>query len=650
MDKLQAALEYASWGWHVLPVMPNGKIPAISKERGGNGVHDATTDETQIMRWWAENPSYNIGIAAGQKSGIIVFDIDPRNGGEYSWDQFLADNGRDPIRDALLQLTAGGGKHFIAAYDSRVGSTKLDAGIDVLSDGKYFLAYPSEILGNKYQWDDSPFEDSTCDSVPFQIPERWISVLSDRKKVADLSIKTGGAIIEGNRNVGLTSLAGSMRHLGMQQAEILAALQIANETRISPPLPQHELKTIVQSVCRYEAGEDVAAAVAKGKDVADVILANAEKKNRTDYFLTCASNLMGQPSPIPWIVKHHIPAGATGAIYGESGVGKTFAAIDMACSVASGRYWAGIKTKTGIVVYLAGEGNYGLRQRIAAWAQHNQVSKLDNLFVSNKAIDIDSPGANAEILKAIMEACPDQQISMIVIDTLNRHMGGDENSAKDFKTLISACDVVSLSTGATTLFVHHTGHGENARNRMRGSSAMKASLDFMVFVAGDNDRLKVSWEKMKDSRTPDKLCFKFEDVDLGWVDEDGEPEPPAAVIVRIESDGDDEKDERFQNLDPETQRAFHVVQNAWLNNPVTTLIPGHLGNYPLITKEAIRLELEKKSLSERTIANNLTPSRKGSIINRLVEGEIMRQYQNGWIVISELHRSGMFLLKEKDPV
>jgi len=91
--KAEAAIIYASWGWHVLPVVPNGKVPATQ-----HGVKDATTDPEQIVRWWAQNPDFNIGIAAGERSGIIIFDVDPRNGGDDSWAKWLDENGRVPRR------------------------------------------------------------------------------------------------------------------------------------------------------------------------------------------------------------------------------------------------------------------------------------------------------------------------------------------------------------------------------------------------------------------------------------------------------------------------------------------------------------------------------------------------------------------------
>ena len=43
LTKAEAALTYASWGWHVIPVVPNGKIPATQ-----HGVKDATTDPEQL--------------------------------------------------------------------------------------------------------------------------------------------------------------------------------------------------------------------------------------------------------------------------------------------------------------------------------------------------------------------------------------------------------------------------------------------------------------------------------------------------------------------------------------------------------------------------------------------------------------------------
>src|SRR5438034_6563065 len=71
---IQAALHYAQNGWLVFPL--HNKIPF----KDSQGYKDATTDEKQIQSWWTLHPTANIGLATGEKSGVIVLDIDPPEG------------------------------------------------------------------------------------------------------------------------------------------------------------------------------------------------------------------------------------------------------------------------------------------------------------------------------------------------------------------------------------------------------------------------------------------------------------------------------------------------------------------------------------------------------------------------------------------
>lgn len=67
----------------------------------------------------------------------------------------------------------------------------------------------------------------------------------------------GGPIPESGRNNTLTSLAGSMRQKGMDEASILAALKSENLARCAPPLDESEVEGIVASIMRYPAGSSV---------------------------------------------------------------------------------------------------------------------------------------------------------------------------------------------------------------------------------------------------------------------------------------------------------------------------------------------------------------------------------------------------------
>ena len=90
-DLLSAALDYAGRGFAVFPLAVGEKIPLISKEAGGHGVHDATTDAAQIRAWWTAAPNANIGVAAG-RSGLLLVDVDAKDGrdGFTSWEVLRA--------------------------------------------------------------------------------------------------------------------------------------------------------------------------------------------------------------------------------------------------------------------------------------------------------------------------------------------------------------------------------------------------------------------------------------------------------------------------------------------------------------------------------------------------------------------------------
>jgi KaiC/GvpD/RAD55 family RecA-like ATPase len=604
---LEVALTYASWGWKVIPVVPNGKIPATA-----HGVKDATDDPDKITDWWTRNPNMNIGVAAGETSGIIVYDIDPRNGGDNSWEIWLENNGGVP--DGVMALTAGGGQHYIAEYEQGVRSCKLKQGIDLLSDGRYFVAYPSTIEGRSYQWEASsdPFDGVK----PFKIPPKWKDAMIDQR--LDKPTSSIGGLIQGDRNNGLTSLAGAMRHLGMQENEILQAITVVNDTRCVPPLPDSEVRQIVRSVSRYSSDLDLAGDVALGSEAAEALLA-AETAD-TDYYFTRATSFLSQPAPMEWVIKGWIPKQSISMIYGESGVGKSFIALDMACSIASGKLWQNIKTSKGTVVYLAGEGNYGIRQRIASWCIKNGVSDLDNLLISNKPLDLDAPNSAIKVIEAIRELS-DGPIGILYVDTLNNHMSGDENSARDTRTMINNCKIIGAALGCTVVFVHHTGLNDSSKGRARGSSAWKGSLDSSLLISrASGDVIKVSCEKMKDSQEPLPLFGTLAYVNLGWTDEDGDEIKGAAF--QIENNYVD-----TVKHEPKANTDMKLLTKAWFATGAELSSNGN----PIINRSALADYLEREGVygSPGSLRNQLSVKYEKGLLNTLFLADIIKVNMNG---------------------
>ena len=80
-----------------------------------------------------------------------------------------------------------------------------------------------------------------------------------------------------------------------------------------------------------------------------------------------------------FVIKGLIPECSFASIYGPSGSFKSFLALDWACHIATGKDWDGHKVKQGAVLYVAGEGGFGVTQRVRAWELQHKVNNLDNL-------------------------------------------------------------------------------------------------------------------------------------------------------------------------------------------------------------------------------------------------------------------------------
>ena len=123
------ALEYAERGWAVLPLLPRKKDPHFDLAQ--RAYLSATTDQKLINFWFDYDEKINIGIACYQ-SGLVVFDIDYRNGGELL-----------PEFEPTYTVQTGDGLHlYYTADKSDVFKGKLFDGIDIKWKG-YVAAAPS---------------------------------------------------------------------------------------------------------------------------------------------------------------------------------------------------------------------------------------------------------------------------------------------------------------------------------------------------------------------------------------------------------------------------------------------------------------------------------------------------------------------------
>lgn len=249
-ELLENALWYARKGWHVLPMhspAADGSCSCGHPDCGRIGKHPrikdwlnrATTDEKTIVDWWTENPDANIGILTGEKSGIVVLDIDSQTGVDLLK---LLMKVCEMTIPSVAALT-GNGFHLYFAHPGTKVSNKqsLLPNIDIRGDGGCVVAPPSlHANGKRYRWEKSRHPmDHQLETMP--------DLLLDFIK-----IKGPGWIKEGTRNAYLFKFGAAFRGRGKEHQEVLKMLLWINEILCVPPLSESEVEKVAKSASKYE--------------------------------------------------------------------------------------------------------------------------------------------------------------------------------------------------------------------------------------------------------------------------------------------------------------------------------------------------------------------------------------------------------------
>jgi len=235
--------------------------------------------------------------------------------------------------------------------------------------------------------------------------------------------------------------------------------------------------------------------------------------------------------PVAWLIHRYLEKDTLAVMFGPPGKGKSFIALDVACCIATGRAFHGLPVAQGAVFYIAGEGHNGIARRLSAWAVLNSVS-LEGapLFISEGPTNLASAANAAKVAEAV-QALADKtgaHPELIVIDTLARNFGGDENSATEVGQFVRHVDIhLRHRWKATTLIVHHS--GKDGERGARGSSALKGAADAEYEVSRhDDDKLiRLTARKMKDADEPPPLAFEL--VSVPVLDNTGSPIGAAAL-------------------------------------------------------------------------------------------------------------------------
>lgn len=227
-----------------------------------------------------------------------------------------------------------------------------------------------------------------------------------------------------------------------------------------------------------------------------------------------------------YLIKGWLDRTTLSVIYGESNVGKSFLALDMAMHVAAGaENWHGhrVGKDAGPVVYVAAEGGRGITNRLVALRQEKPALAAaagHRLLLLPTALDLCGDGDADALVTALKAALGETAPGLIVVDTLARSMGGgDENSGQDMGRLIRNADLIRVATGAHVLLVHHA--GKDTAKGARGHSSLRAALDTEIEIIREGGSIIANTRKQRDMEGGKLLTYRLRGVRLG-TDADGE--------------------------------------------------------------------------------------------------------------------------------
>lgn len=286
--------------------------------------------------------------------------------------------------------------------------------------------------------------------------------------------------------------------------------------------------------------------------------------------------LREQSQNTKWLVKHVLPTESVGLLFGASGTFKSFIAIDMALHIAHGLPWLGRKTRQGPVLIVAAEGGTGLWPRIVAWHRERRLPWKDApVYVVPVAVNLRD---DAILVREAVAAAVDVVPLLVVVDTLSQTFVGEENSAQEVGEYLRELGIQFRQCWqCAVMVVHHSGH--SATERPRGSSALRANVDFMFGVFRDEKEMLATLEclKQKDGELIDKTCFAMKVCELARDEDD---EPITSLVARQVENSDEMlslmQTEAARGRGGRAQLLMQLAQNGMKEKELRTVFYEHL--------------------------------------------------------------------------
>ena len=244
-------------------------------------------------------------------------------------------------------------------------------------------------------------------------------------------------------------------------------------------------------------------------------LENANRSTKARFPVLTLADIFARPR-LEWLVQDILLERGTTLITADYGAFKSFQALSMLLSIATGADWHGREVKQGTVVYVIAEGAYTTADRVKAWCIRHHLDAPQNFHIIETPIQIADPNQRAQLIEILRPLAP----SMVAIDTVAKcNLGGDENSSKEMGLFTDGMEAIVRELDTQVLGVHHN----NKNGGARGSNSLPANTDAHISLkrsAGNVVTFKCERQKNSEFEAFSLIGRK---VELPEMDEYGRP-------------------------------------------------------------------------------------------------------------------------------
>lgn len=534
MNSYRHALRLAALGFHAFPLIADAKLPQID-----DFPNRATTDEVTLRRWFFDDvmdlpQPYNVGISMGRCGDGWLFALDVDNKGEKNGTAELLKlemQGFD-LPETYTQYTPSGGEHrvFFAPHAVRNGVDVLGRGLDIRGYGGFIVGSGSTIGGKAYADNGKPVAPAPqwlIDRCGKPIERKQLSaeppahVDQDRAReqvIRYLSTEAPESIKGSGGDHTAYKVAARVKDLGVSEEDALDLMM------------EHWFEGSGWS--RDRLAEKVAHAYRYGKAPVgaaspDVQFKPVESATTADPFVRrlAATSLVdiGVTGGADYIVKSVLDRGGSSLWWGAPGQGKTTVLYALALHVAAGLSWCGHRTRKAPVILFALEGGAGSHRRLAALRQEYGIADAP-LFLCTEPLAFRA-AADVEAICAMVRSIADrcgQPVGLVIVDSWNRALQGDENASRDVGELLAAFAAIQ-ALGPHLAAIHHPRKSGDAE---RGHGSARADTDATIEIADG----RIIFHKVRDAAKGDPIRFATKVVTLGTDDEGDAITAPVALF------------------------------------------------------------------------------------------------------------------------